>query len=705
MKIRQKLLLNMLLKSKQENIKELAKEFNVSTRTIRNDLEELNLYFDKILISDAIKINSNNVYLTLRKDDELKLNSKDKEEDYYSYKLSVEERMIIILSQLILSENYVTISSLCEKLSVSRGTINSDIILIKKWSRDHDANLISKKGKGLIIEETEKRRRILLMTLIREYNDLINISKIDYDPIDMYEKLFKNVTLDDIREIIIRSEKEFELTLSDIAFDGLLIHIALAIERNINKNHVLLENDNLEIPKDSNQYKMAEYMIKEIEKKYHVEIPAEEIYYVALHIYGKSTPKVSDDNEEWIYIQLITNNLIEKVSRCFNVDFRNDIRLYEDLSKHIAGTIFRFKNNLTLKNPLRKALLDEYKEIYYAVKNNSTKIKEYINQELTSDEIAYIVLHFAAAMERVKIDSEEHIPSVIVVCSTGIGTAKLVLSRLNKYFNFNIKKVVALHNLKKTLENENVDLIISTVKIDEKCNHVVVSPLLKNDDIENINSALFRVGFSINNIRKERIKGRFASDIYKLLEKYGNEDEEDVLREEIRKLLNKEVIEEEKSEEGGGVLMLSEVLKREYISLDVECKDWIDAIKASGEVLKNNGIIENDYITDAIKNVQDLGPYIVITKGVAIPHANNKLGVNKTAISLVTLKTPVNFSNSENDPVKYVFMLATKDSNSHLLALADLVNLLEDKDFFKCIDDSTDGVEIINYIKENETKI
>ena len=134
MKIRQKLLLNMLLKSKQENIKELAKEFNVSTRTIRNDLEELNLYFDKILISDAIKINSNNVYLTLRKDDELKLNSKDKEEDYYSYKLSVEERMIIILSQLILSENYVTISSLCEKLSVSRGTINSDIILMINYN-------------------------------------------------------------------------------------------------------------------------------------------------------------------------------------------------------------------------------------------------------------------------------------------------------------------------------------------------------------------------------------------------------------------------------------------------------------------------------------------------------------------------------------------------------------------------------------------
>ncbi|MCD2503200.1 BglG family transcription antiterminator [Clostridium sp. NSJ-145] len=705
MKIRQKLLLNMLLKSKQENIKELAKEFNVSVRTIRNDLEDINLYLEEVVDLDAIKINSNNVYLNVRKDDELKLNAKNKEEDYYTYRLSAEERVVLILSQLILSESYLTISSLCEKLSVSRGTINSDIVLIKKWSKDHSVNLISQKGKGLKIDEPEKRRRFLLMTLIRECNDLINKSKLELDSIDMYEKLFKNVVLDDIREIIMRSEKEFELTLSDIAFDALLIHIALAVERNIDSNCVSLEADNCEVSKESTQYKMAEYMIKEIEKKYQIVMPAEEVYYVALHIYGKLTPQISDDNEEWIYIQLITNNLIEKVSRCFNVDFRNDIRLYEDLSKHIAGTIFRFKNNLTLKNPLREALIDEYKDIYYAVENNSTKIIEYINQELTSDEIAYIVLHFAAAMERVKIDIEEHIPSVIIVCSTGIGTAKLVLSRLNKYFNFNVKKVIALHNLKKTLENENVDLIISTIKIDEKCNHVVVSPLLKNDDVENINSALFRAGFAANKIRKERIKGKFASDIYKLLEKYGDEDEEEVLREEIRKLLNKEVVEEKKSEEERGVLMLSEVLKREYISLDVECKDWIDAIKASGEVLKNNGIIENDYIIDAIKNVQDLGPYIVITKGVAIPHANNKLGVNKTAISLVSLKTPVNFSNSENDPVKYVFMLATKDSNSHVLALADLVNLLEDKNFFKCIDDSIDGMEIINYIKENETKI
>lgn len=151
--------------------------------------------------------------------------------------------------------------------------------------------------------------------------------------------------------------------------------------------------------------------------------------------------------------------------------------------------------------------------------------------------------------------------------------------------------------------------------------------------------------------------------------------------------------------------MLSDVLKREYISLDDDCKGWIEAVRASGEILIKNRIIENEYIDSCISNVKESGPYIVLTKGVAIPHASNKCGVYDTAISLVRLKKTVNFGSPENDPVKYVFMLATVDSASHMLALADLVSLLEDKNFFQCIDQSKDGSEIIKYIKENETKL
>lgn len=617
MKIRQKLLLNILLKSPETDIETLSEEFNVSSRTIRNDIDEISYYLIENLKKDVIRVKNGNVILKLNDEDRKKVNHIYREQDYYSYKLSNEERIFLILLDLITNEGYITISFLCEKLYVSRATINSDILAIKKWSKEQGINLITTKGKGLKINESEKERRHLLLNLIRYYTNIMKIGKSEDDYMEIYSKLFNHVNLNEIRDVIIEAEDRFNFLLSDIAFDGLLIHLALSIERNIDREITSLDIEKESVCVDNKEYKMAEYMISNIERKYDVSLPAEEIYYVALHIYGKVSGNDSVGDKEWLYIQLITNNLIEKISRKFKFDFRSDLRLYEDLSKHIAGTIFRFKNSLILENPLKDSLIDEYYLLYISVKENCKKIMEYLGQELSDDEITYIVLHFAAAMERISNDQVFKVPSVIVVCSTGVGTSKLVLSRLNKYFNFNIKKVIALHNLKRSLLEEKVESQL----------------------------------------------------------------------------------------EGGKVLMLSEVLKEEYISLGDECNNWIDAVKASGNVLVKNSVIDKDYIDLAINNVKELGPYIVITKGVAIPHASNKYGVYKTAISLIRLKEPVTFCSSENDPVKYVFMLATIDSNSHVLALADLVNLLEDKEFYKCIDDAKSSSEIIEYIKQNETKV
>lgn len=148
--------------------------------------------------------------------------------------------------------------------------------------------------------------------------------------------------------------------------------------------------------------------------------------------------------------------------------------------------------------------------------------------------------------------------------------------------------------------------------------------------------------------------------------------------------------------------MLSNVLKKEYIKLNVECKNWEEAVRAAGEILLQNGVITNEYIEEAIKGVKELGPYIVITKGVALPHATNKVGVNKTGISLITLKNPVEFGNKDNDPVYYVFMLATTDMDSHLSALSNLSDLLGKQEFYDILNNAQDPLSVIEYIKANE---
>ena len=73
--------------------------------------------------------------------------------------------------------------------------------------------------------------------------------------------------------------------------------------------------------------------------------------------------------------------------------------------------------------------------------------------------------------------------------------------------------------------------------------------------------------------------------------------------------------------------MLTSLLTKETIALNVEAEDWMDAIRKSAQPLLANGSIEPRYIDNMIQAVKDLGPYIAIAPGVAIAHAKPEQGV------------------------------------------------------------------------------
>lgn len=137
----------------------------------------------------------------------------------------------------------------------------------------------------------------------------------------------------------------------------------------------------------------------------------------------------------------------------------------------------------------------------------------------------------------------------------------------------------------------------------------------------------------------------------------------------------------------------------ELVRLNIEAKDWEDAIRQAANALLQNGKIKASYIDAIIKTVKETGPYIVITKHVALPHARSEAGAIESAIGIATLKEPVVFGNKENDPVKYLFCLSAKDSESHINALAELTSLLDRKDFYEFLDHAKDASEVIKYIK------
>jgi PTS system ascorbate-specific IIA component len=123
--------------------------------------------------------------------------------------------------------------------------------------------------------------------------------------------------------------------------------------------------------------------------------------------------------------------------------------------------------------------------------------------------------------------------------------------------------------------------------------------------------------------------------------------------------------------------MKEKVIETNNISLKLSASDWEEAIKFAGELLYENGYIEERYIDDMISAVKDLGPYIVLAPGIAFAHSRPESGVIKTGISMITLKEPVKFGNKDNDPVNIVFAIAAENNSSHVNMLKKLSSFLD----------------------------
>lgn len=148
--------------------------------------------------------------------------------------------------------------------------------------------------------------------------------------------------------------------------------------------------------------------------------------------------------------------------------------------------------------------------------------------------------------------------------------------------------------------------------------------------------------------------------------------------------------------------MLSKIIKESYIQLDKEVDSFKEAIEMSMEPLLQDEAITNNYIENIISILEETGPYIVITKHIALPHAPSNSGAMKLAISFTRLKNEVVSGNEPNDPVKYLFGLSTTSGTEHLEVLSELVTLLGDDDFLEFIQKVKEPKEFINFLNKFE---
>lgn len=412
--------------------------------------------------------------------------------------LSVHQRQSKLIITLLMEKQEVKMESLALDLNVSVGTIQSDLVSIEEMFNEYNISIHRRKAKGIIVEASESNRRLIISGLITsEINE--------YDFFQLFDRnnqlkrqrweTSNNPFMDELNprdlEYAYKGLKEIAgfntEEVTDTQFQRLVILLCISITR-IAAGLLLDEiqlNTLKAISNNKKSQEMAAAILMNVQMLYHLDaLPIEEKEFLALQIQGLNIPLKNEFYEDFdVNLGYKVRELIRLVSKDLGWDFYLDETLYQDLLQHISAALNRAQAPMPeSNNPLLNKIFEEYKEISYSVQHNLKTI--FPGTKFLSNEVVYIVIHFASAYER---NPRTQSLSVLVICSSGVGTAKILESRLKKYVpeitDIEISQISQLSKV----DYEEYDLILSTVFLQGfETEYKVVTPLLMDDEVKSI---------------------------------------------------------------------------------------------------------------------------------------------------------------------------------------------------------------------------
>lgn len=680
---RSKEILYLLLERGQSTLWELAEIYEVSERTIRNDIAYLNDYLSNSNFG-IIHIRQKQIHLELKVDKQ-SLYANTHKFNVYDYKFNSEERSLICLLILIGEKDYFTINQLSEKLLASRSTIVNDVKIMRELALKHNLKVESRANKGFKVYAKEENIRNFIYHILSQENFSI-LESIIFD--GNYQQEIEFSKLQSILE-----ENRNEIGVSEKFLNKLLTYLMISAYRNLK---------NFKIELSSSVSDEIFFKLKKVLKKgEYPHVSDGDLAYICREIIQEVTiqPIKKSINSETLLIQVTTMKFIEAISTELDIDFKDDYIFYENFSAHLVRMMRKEEHNLIKSLDISNVVNSNLK-IKRVILKNLPIIEENIGRKASELEIEYILIHVYAAMERKKrIGSNLKVAILTEQKETGIF---FIESKIVQNFSFSLD----IYSIDDTIRGE-YDLILTTTSLPNQ-NYLQISPFISDEDY-------ILIASHINRIVRDKNADDISLDrdvVLKLYQMIAEEIDIDFqnkseLKERIKKRLFAQV---EHTKEDSRDKMLHEFLTPNRIQVDITVDSWEESIYKAGQSLISSGDITEEYLDVVIENIKERGPYVVISQGFAFPHAQLGEYNKATSMSLVRLRNPIYFNDEEQDnvedittlPVKYVCILSTTDRKKHLKAIFNLFNLLKDEKFKLALDQSQTPEEIHQLIESQE---
>lgn len=491
---RQLKILKKIISADKLDIEDICNIFNISKRTVYREVSAINAFLEEYELKTVNTLNGITIEGNGENVEKLKL-------DIVGYRsgIDAEERRKLILSELLQMKEPVKLEYFSRKFDVSTATISYDLKELEKWLKKQGLMLIAKPGYGVLISGGENQFRKAIANFLYENVDtaeLIDFLKTGYlkrnrldRDIDL--RLLNLIDYDTVLKIeraIAKLEAELDYDIAESSYLGLTVHLALAVKRLKDGESIKISDDNLKELKNTGEYKFAKKLARYLEEELGIIIPEDELGYVTIHLIGAKY-RANTQNINYNDISDIAIDMVNRAEKIFNVDFSGDELLVEGLKAHLGPTVYRLKMGLDIRNPLLNDIKSKYETLFNKCDKLCDVLREKLNLDVPEDEIGYIAMHFGAALERMKDVAKKY--NIMVVCASGIGTSRMLMSKLQMFPQINIVDVVSSLKLKDIKDRKDIDLIVSTIPLEVKDRKViVVNPLLLKEDIDKLKRAL-----------------------------------------------------------------------------------------------------------------------------------------------------------------------------------------------------------------------
>ncbi|MEL7622172.1 MAG: PTS sugar transporter subunit IIA [Clostridiales bacterium] len=668
-----------------------ARDFGVSEKTIRNDIDDINYFFKDIYPNNIISINKGR-FAGLEEGADLEgVSWALYNMAAHQYSMTAQERISYSLIKILSSDKPFKIADFMVETKVSRATICTDLISIKLQLehyglKHHSDNL------GLHIEAIEYKKRLVICELLEKHYDIFD--EFSVYPRLLYSAVFKTVDIKSIEAFLEEFLEEKHLLITKGSMYCLALYLYVALNR-IAQGCKLFWANRGNIVKAEDEFFLG--IEQKIQASLGIKLDGEEMAGIGFYLKKKgiawSMGQTNTCSKQHFYL----SEFIRAISKKLGVNFNTDYTLFNNLLGLLRKKMDMQVTAISDIYPFKGQMCERYPEIIDAVYECKHLVENYLSLKFDENEILFIATHLSNHMEIYlkKLTTNK----VYVACPNNVATGQLLATFLEREFNIRVKGVFSKNDFYKK-RIEGIDFIVSTYDLNiDNIPVAVVSPFLDAGDKRKIRQMLVQRGSAV----KENAKANgvditdsvhyVQSNLYNDADKIAFQGE---ISETVKKYLQK-IGETPKTS-----YKIGDQLDRDLVSIIKDDIGWREAIERGCNLLKDTDYVDSAYYRMIIKKVEEHGPYFVIKNGIALSHAPPGTSVKKLGLSLVVFPLGVCFGHAENDPVFLLFTFCTNQEGGYLELLQNLMDLTNQEALIPKLISAEDKSSLLEAIRELE---